>query len=228
MSPFNDRFGAFTPTNMSPEELRMALIRSKLQPPAYPGQNDQPNRGVTLNLAPTVAPVAASAEIPTVIKPSSGGPADDPSAPPFRLGGKPVLPDGTTAPVVTPASDVPFTQPVVKKPFPTEDASAVPYAAPVVNAGPGGVTLNSTPSAPGWAGTVGIPAPSSDYQKGQTDEKLMSGLEEMAKGMKPKVNAPPPLAPPNLEAGQSNQLAYQLMAALMSGKKNRGLTLTGQ
>jgi len=56
----------------------------------------------------------------------------------------------------------------------------------------------------------------------------MSGLEEMSKGLNPKA---PQVQIPNLLAGaeqlnQSNQMAAQLMAAMMN--KNRGLTLTGR
>jgi hypothetical protein len=57
---------------------------------------------------------------------------------------------------------------------------------------------------------------------------LSSGLDTIAKGISPKA-APPQI--PNLlagapEANQSNQMAAQLMMAMMN--RPRGLTLTGR
>jgi hypothetical protein len=66
------------------------------------------------------------------------------------------------------------------------------------------------------------------FDKGSDYQKMLSSLDDVAKGLKPKA---PVAAIPNLVAGapepnQSNQLAAQLMAAMMN--KNRGLTLTGR
>jgi len=131
--------------------------------------------------------------------------------------------------VPTPTAALPPTQPVAPLPI---NAGAIPYTNPNVNAGPGGVTLASNPVAPGWAGTVGLPASPEEakgFDKGSKYSEILSNLDDVAKGLKPKVTAP---AIPNLvaqapEPNQPNAMAYQLMAALMQGK-NRGLTLTGR
>ncbi len=56
---------------------------------------------------------------------------------------------------------------------------------------------------------------------------LSTGLDTMAKGMAPKITPAAMPQAPNLDVNQANQAAMQLMAAIASGKKNRGLTLTG-
>jgi hypothetical protein len=75
-----------------------------------------------------------------------------------------------------------------------------------------------------------MPAPATPaqaYDAGKMNEKFMSGLEEMAKAASPKA---PQVQIPNLLAGapepnQANQMAAQLMTAMMN---KRGLTLTGR
>jgi hypothetical protein len=95
------------------------------------------------------------------------------------------------------------------------------------------MTLNSTPAAPGWAGTVGLPPPPKDpdsFIQGQDYQKLMSGLGDVAKGLKPKPVADTgatTITPMTSQPNAPNAMAAQLMAALLQGK-NRGLTLTGR
>jgi len=197
-------------------------------------------RGITLTGTP-VTPIPDTPIVPTPVQSvpiqptvpppvrtdvlsSPGGGPTDPNAPPVRMpsqeavdawrqGVPPQLPAQPSPPSVRPLP-----------PMPTQ-AEPVPYAPP-------GVSLTSTPaaaSAPGWAGTVGMTSPETAqaYDAGKMNEKFMGGLEEMAKGLKPKA---PQVQIPNLLAGapepnQSNQMASQLMAAIMN---KRGLTLTGR
>src|SRR6185369_9110473 len=49
---------------------------------------------------------------------------------------------------------------------------------PVVQQSPTGITLNSTPAAPGWAGTIGqtaSPEAAQAYDAGKNNEKIMGG-----------------------------------------------------
>jgi hypothetical protein len=76
-------------------------------------------------------------------------------------------------------------------------------------------------------GLPGTPEEAKAFDKGGNYEKLMSGLDDVAKGLKPKAPATNPF--PVMAAEQPNQpnaMAGQLMAALMANK--RGLTLTGR
>ena len=76
----------------------------------------------------------------------------------------------------------------------------------------------------------GTPEEAKAFGKGQDYEKMMSGLDEVAKGLKPKAA---PVAIPDLLRGapdpnQASQAAATLMTALLQGKRrNQGLTLTG-
>jgi hypothetical protein len=76
-------------------------------------------------------------------------------------------------------------------------------------------------------GVPGTPETAQAYDAGKSYEKLMAGLDDVAKGLKPKAAAANPF--PVMTAEQPNQpnaMAGQLMAALMQNK--RGLTLTGR
>lgn len=224
---------------MTPEEFRLRFIQNRglniNSTPLPPPPVDAP-------IVPTQVPVTRGGAdlappIRTDILPSPGGPATDPTAPPHRLPPAEAVEAwrrGVPLPDVPPAAEPPVAAPPARVPpaFPAGGVAPVIATNPVVDQAPGGgVTLNSTPVAPGWAGTVGIPATPEEakaFDKGSDYQKLMSGLDEVAKGMKPKA---PVAAIPNLVAGapepnQSNQLAAQLMAAMLN--KNRGLTLTGR
>jgi hypothetical protein len=68
-----------------------------------------------------------------------------------------------------------------------------------------------------------------DTSKDSPYTKAMEGLDDAAKGLHPKIQAPGDAATitgPAPVANQPSALAYQLMAQLMN--RNRGLTLTGQ
>jgi hypothetical protein len=138
--------------------------------------------------------------------------------------------------VPNPAAPPPMAQP---GPFPTE-AAPVPYTQPAVQAGgPSGVSMNSNPVAQGWAGTVGLggqtPAEKAAFTQGNDYAKTMAGLEEISKGMKPKVGdaaqAAAATIAPMSAAAQPNvpsALAHDLMMQIMQGRrKPQGLTLTG-
>jgi hypothetical protein len=73
------------------------------------------------------------------------------------------------------------------------------------------------------------PEASQAYDAGKSYEKLMSGLDDVAKGLHPKAPAANPFPTMAVEQpNQPNAMAGQLMAALMQNKRPRGLTLTGQ
>ena len=140
-----------------------------------------------------------------------------------------VVPDPSAAPAAVPP--MPRSVPRPPPAFPTQDVPPVAnVAAPT---GPGGITLTSAPVAPGWAGTVGLPATPEEvkaFEKGGNYEKLMGGLDEVAKGLKPKQAADPNasvISPMTSQPNMPNQMAGELMAALMNSKK-RGLTLAGR
>jgi hypothetical protein len=209
---FDNRFGGSSGGNITPEQLRLMLLKRSLAPP-----------GFGINSTPIVPPPVQS--VPTRAVTGTGLPGDEPYRTPtpgavdkWRSGVTQDMSAGVVPPVQVPPPQVP-------PPMPTR-AEPVPYAPP-------GVSLTSTPTdapAPGWAGTVGLPAPATPaqaYDAGKMNEKFMSGLEEMAKAASPKASQ---INIPNLLAGapepnQANQMAAQLMAAMMN---KRGLTLTGR
>lgn len=223
---------------MTPEEFRLQYMK---------------NRGVSLtgNPIPQVPtpvpnPLPANAPIvPTPIQtqpirtdvlPSPGGGPTDPTAPPVRMPSAAAVDawrQGVQPPVVQSPPAPPVAAPPVRVPpaYPTGGADPIIATNPAVQQGPGGITLNSAPVAQGWAGTVGLPGTPEEakaFDKGQRFNETMAGLEDVAKGLKPKAQQ---VAIPNLLAGapepnQANQMAGQLMAAMMN--KNRGLTLTGR
>jgi hypothetical protein len=213
---------------MTPEEFRQQFMKL---------------RGLSIDSTPIVptsvstVPVQPTNEVRTVIVPSPGGGPTDPNALPHRLNpyGPPKAPpsDIPDTPAVRSAVAAPAVLPAVPAkppaPFPTTPVDPVPNVPQAT--GPAGITLNSAPIAPGWAGTVGIPASpeaAQAYDAGKNNEKIMGGLDEIAKGLHPKAQQ---VQVPNLLAGapepnQANQMAAQLMAAMVN--RNRGLTLTGR
>jgi len=176
-------------------------------------------------------PIQPTAPVRTDVLPSPGGGPTDPNAPPVRMPDAAAVEAWRRGTPLPPAAVTPSTPavaaapPPVPRAFPVGGAEPTPYAPP-------GVSLTSAPAAapaPGWEGSVGVTSPEAAkaYDAGKSYEKLMSGLDEMAKGLKPKA---PQVQIPNLLAGapepnQSNQMAAQLMAAMLN---KRGLTLTGR
>jgi hypothetical protein len=203
---------------MTPEEFRARFMAS---------------RGLNINDTPIP-------QVPPVVPPPGPGgtglPGDTPYRTPtpgaidkWRTG---VSQDMSAGVIPTPSAAVPpptpavaAAPPPVPRAFPAEGAEPTPYTPP-------GVSLTSAPAAtpaPGWAGTVGMTSPeeAKAFEKGGDYQKALAGLDEIAKGLKPKA---PPVQIPNLLAGapdpnQGNQMAMQLMAAMMN---KRGLTLTGR
>jgi hypothetical protein len=216
VSYLTDNYGSFGPSSMDPEQLRMSLIRSKLQPVAP--------MGTTINAQPIVPTpvqtVPIGGGVPTNVVASPGGPATDPNAAPYRLDRGAVSPPMPTVAPPPPALPSQWPPP----------ASAPPMALP--QASPSGLTLNSTP-AQGWGGTVGLPAPddtpSKSFDKGVDWNKMTSGLEDVAKGLKPKStdSKATEIIPSQSQMPQTNPLAYQLMSQLMANSRMKGLTLTG-
>jgi hypothetical protein len=220
---FDNRFGGSSGGNITPEQLRLMLLKRSLAPSGF-GINSTP-------IVPTPVqsvPVATTDPVPTRAVTGTGLPGDTPYRTPtpdavdkWRSG---VAQDMSTG-VIPTSPDVPAT-PIRPIPPMPRQAEPVPYAPP-------GVSLTSTPNAtpaPGWAGTVGISSPeeSKAFDKGTDWGKAMSGLEEMAKAASPKA---PQVQIPNLllgapEPNQANQMASQLMTAMLN--KPRGLTLTGR
>jgi len=213
--------------NLTPDQLRSLMLRRSL--------------GTTLTSQPVIPlspPPAIPPPVRTDIIPSPGGPATDPTAPPVRMPSAEAVEAwrrGVQPPVVQQPPEPPVAVPPAKiaPAFPAGGTAPIVATNPVVQQGPGGVTLNSTPIAPGWAGTVGLPSTPEEakaFDKGSDYQKLMSGLDEVAKGLKPKAA---PITIPDLlkgapEPNQASQAAATLMTALLQGKRrNQGLTLTG-
>ena len=218
-----NRFGT---TQMTPEQLiQMYQNRSM---------------GTTLNTPPPI-PVQSVPITPTdpaqgretiVIPPppGAGGPTD-PNAPPFRLdrGAVPPPEPAQVVPPITPGAA--YAKP---KAFPTGDAPPVPFN-PVREPGPAGVSLNSTPVAPGWAGSVGLPSTPQEaaiWEKATKNADLMSGLETAVKGLKPKPagdSGANTITPMSVQPNAPSQVSGELMAQLLQhARRPRGLTLTGQ
>lgn len=180
--------------------------------------------GLSLTGAPMMGPVPLpqprplSAEVPAMVYPSPGGPATDPSAPPFRL-------DRSAMPPVPMASAAPSTAPT----FPIGGAPPVPHVS--------GLTLNSNPQMAGWAGTAGLsPTPGSEgtaeVAPSMTDNlaKAIPGLEDIAKGLKAKAADPTAnqIIPSNMQPNTGASNAAELMTALLNSKRQRtGISLYG-
>ena len=199
---------------MTPEELRAAFLKS---------------RGLNLDSSPV--PQIPVQTVP--ITPTEPAAAPIRMPPPeavqaWRTGVNQDIAKGVAGtPQVPP---MPPTPPPVKPPaaFPTE-APAVPYSNPAV--AQTGTTLTSTPIDPnaGWAASIGQSNPDAAkaFDKGTDWGKALGSLDEIAKGLKPKAPAANPFPVMQAEQlNQPNQMAYQLMAAMMN--KPRGLTLTGR
>jgi hypothetical protein len=212
---------------MTPEEYRTAFIKSRLG-----------GAGMTITDTPIpqrsvqTVPIQPTEPVRTDVIPPTGGAPTDPAAPPMRMPSPDavqawrngVQPPDPTIPPAAPA--IPPLPPRPPQAFPTQQADAVPYAPP-------GVSLTSAPEAtpaPGWAGTVGMTNPdeAKGFDKGQKYGTALASLDEIAKGFKPKAPTGNPFPVVTAEQpNQPNQMAMQLMAAIMAGK-NRGLTLTGR
>lgn len=204
---------------MTPDEFRAAFIKS---------------RGLNLNSAPI--PVAAPTPVQTIpITPTDvipGAPATDPTAPPFRMPEQSAVDKwraGVDTDPMTHSS--PATPRIKPGAFPTSDVA--PVANVSAPTGPGGITLNSAPIAPGWAGTVGLPntpEAAKSFTAGQNYSDLLGGLGEMAKGAKPKpaatdLNTITPMSQqPNAGIGGAQELLAQL---LQNRRRNYGISLTG-
>jgi hypothetical protein len=206
VTTFDDRFGASFPNR------RVPPVPFTQTPPGVPG--------LSLATPPMAAP-------PPVMR-------LDPAATDAWRGR--VDRDVGNGVVPNPAAPPPMAQP---GPFPTE-AAAVPYTQPAVQAGgPSGITMNSTPAAPGWAGTVGLggqtPQEKAAFTQGNDYAKTVAGLEEISKGLRPKVSdaaaAAAATITPMSSGAQPNipsSLAHDLMMQVLQGRrKPQGLTLTG-
>lgn len=209
---FNDRFNAAFPY-MLPQGLNLTSL------PQVPIQGPIP--------LPMPRPIGA--EVPTVVYNSPGGPATDPNAPPFRLDRG--APPPVEAPLSPPAMVAPTRALASSPSFPTGETSAVPYTKPVVQAGAQGVTLNSNPAA-GWEGSVGAEAPAKVAEAAPKPDydKLMAGVEDIAKGFKKSAADPSAnqIIPSNMQPNSGSGAAAELMAALLGAKKRpMGVTLTG-
>ena len=204
---------------MTPEEFRRQFMLS---------------RGMTLDTSPIPQiPVQAERIVPTEAPP--------PAPPPVIR----TNPDGTIAGNITsnptdnpdqwkiPPAPASVPPPAYAKPpaFPPAEVAPIPNVPPAT--GPAGITLNSAPVAPGWAGTVGLPAPDQvqAFGQGQNYEKAMAGLDEIAKGFKgPKTQQTDltTITPMSSQPNQPGQLSAELMNTLLQAKRRpRGLTLTG-
>jgi hypothetical protein len=144
------------------------------------------------------------------------------------------LPPEPPAQVVPPVNpSAPYAKP--PKEFPTEAAPAVPFN-PVRDPGPTGVSLNSNPVAPGWAGTVGLPGTPTEkeaaaFNQGQNMSELVKGLETMKKGIQNKSTATDlnTLTPMSAQPNVPSQVSGELMAQILqNARRPRGLTLTGR
>jgi hypothetical protein len=213
---------------MTPEQFRAQFIKSR-------GLtiNDSPIPQVPVQSVP-IAPTDPAQGRETIVippPPGAGGPTD-PNAPPFRLDRGAVLPPEGPAQVVPPITPgAAYAKPSA---FPTGAAPAVPFN-PIRDPGPAGVSLNSTPVAPGWAGTVGLPASpeeSKGFDKGQKYNEVLTGLEQIAKGAKPKASGDSganTITPMSVQPNAPSQVSGELMAQLLQhARRPRGLTLTGQ
>lgn len=216
---------------MTPDEFRNAFIKSR-------GLtiNDSPIPQIpvqTVPIQPDGVPPSPGLPPPqrTDIYNSPGGPAT-PGTPVFRLDRGAVIPPETPAQVVPPINpSAAYAKPSA---FPTGDAPAVPFN-PIREPGPAGVSLNSTPVAPGWAGTVGLPGTPEEakgFDKGQKYNEALTGLGEIAKGLKPKPAADSganTITPMSSQPNAPSQVSGELMAQLLQhARRPRGLTLTGQ
>jgi hypothetical protein len=144
----------------------------------------------------------------------------------------------TANPVAAPAAPLPA-PPTPAAAFPGAGAPPVAYSPkPVVEAAPGtaqGISLNTAPVAPGWAGSVGMSAPEAvAYQRGGNEAKSMAGLEDIVKGFKGQeakssdLNTITPISGYGGNTGGGGQMSAQLLAQMLeNARKNYGMTLTG-
>lgn len=200
MATFDDRFGAaFRGRGFQPIPM-----------PPVPGLTlgSNPNIQGNVDFQQALAPPPPAAPPPPV------------NAEPYRMQGNPADYQAwrTSAPIPTAAPQRPA-------PFPAGGTAPVPnVAAPT---GPGGITLNSAPTAPGWAGTVGLPATpeaSSAFDRGADWQKMLGLAGDVAKGIKGKaptatdMNTITPMSPSPVGGG-GGQMGAELLAQLLSARR---------
>lgn len=199
---------------MTPDEFRNAFIKS---------------RG--LNLTSTPVPIPPPTPVQTVPITPTEEPVRMPSA-------EAVEAWRNSTPVVQP----PPVQPALAAPparvpsaFPTGGTAPIVATRPVIEQAPGGgVSLNTNPIAPGWAGTVGLPASpeeSKGFDKGQKYNEALAGLGEIAKGLKPKPAADTganTITPMSVQPNQPSNLSAELMGQILQGRRRKyGISLAG-
>jgi hypothetical protein len=221
----------------TPDELRNAFIKS---------------RGLNLTSNPVVAPPPIAIPPPTPVQtiPITPTPTD-PTAEPIRMpppeavqawrngANRDIAAGDTNLPpaVVSPDAAVVAAPPArVPSAFPVGGADPIVATKPVVEQGAGGgISLNSTPVSPGWAGTVGIPTSPEEskwWEKGAKNAEMMAGLEAMAKGAKPKpagdsgANTITPMS--SLQPNAPGQLSSDLMQSIIQNRRRKyGISLAG-
>lgn len=219
MTMFDDRFGAAFPNRKVP----FAPI------PMPPG------------VMPTAAPPAPPAAVPPGFDPTTAIRTPSPDqTDAWRSGvdqdmSRGIAASPVSAPVASPAP-APMAPPVTPSDaFTRGSAPAVPYSRPAISEGPQGLTLNSAP-APGWAGTVDAapPAAPDKPKPGFMDslEKAIPGLEQIAKGLKPKsdesgMNTITPMSSSGI-GNPNQQMGSNLLAEMLANRRRQyGMTLTG-
>ena len=206
---FDARYGGMAPPISPINDPRNMLLRS-IMTPQIPG--------VSL---PTVAPPPP--------------PSVPPSAPPVEPSVNPAAPIRMPDPAAVDAWRTSVDQDIAggntkipvnpNQPLPRQ---SVPYAGnPTISQGSNGVTLNETPAAPGWAGSVGMgpvsPEEKAGFMKGQNWEKLMSAGDDIQKAIKGKQGdataaAAATINPTSTGSSTSQELAQKagLSQSLMS------------
>jgi len=222
----------------TPDELRAAFIKSRglslasnpvpAPPPVVvPPPQEPVTRSVqTIPITPTEAPIRTNPD-GTLAGNITSNRVDNPAS-------------WVTPPVVAPAPDAAVVAaPPARVPpsaFPVGGVAPVPNTAPVIEQGAGGgVSLNSNPVAPGWAGTVGIPTSPEEskwWEKGAKNAEMMAGLEAMAKGARPKpagdsgANTISPMS--SLQPNAPGQLSSDLMQSILQNRRRKyGVSLAG-
>ena len=225
---------------MTPEELRAAFIKSRglnlTSTPVPPVAIPPPTPVQTQPIIPTAQSSTLPPPASTVIVPSPGGGPTDPNAEPVRIN-----PHGAPA-IAPPVVQPPPVQPVAAAPparvpsaFPVGGTAPIVATNPVIEQGPGGgVSLNTNPVAPGWAGTVGLPASKAEsegFMKGQKYNDLIAGLEGISKGLNPKKSGDTganTITPMSVQPNQPSNLSAELMGQILQGRRRKyGISLAG-
>ena len=203
MTPFEERFGASFPRGLTINSLR-------------PGQFPPLQR-----ISPMDKEAWLRAADPT------GGVA---VAPPMQPPAPP--------PVVAPVAALPTAAPLVAAPPVVAPPAWEPDPKQAIVAPPVGLTLTSAPGSPqpaqNWAGSIGLPGSPEEakaFDKGQKYNELMAGLEDIKKGLQPKVDSKvaaeqATITPMGLQPNMANKAASDLMTQLLASKRQRrGLSL---